>query len=67
MAREYKIFQKGFSLVPKAVSDNDTKGDIELLTSDNKLYFYNGTINDAIVQEDVAATLTNKTLTAPLS
>ena len=66
MAREYKIFQKGFSLVPKAVSDNDTKGDIELLTSDNKLYFYNGTINDAIVQEDVAATLTNKTLTAPV-
>lgn len=32
MAREYKIFQKGFSLVPKAVSDDDTKGDIELLT-----------------------------------
>jgi len=70
MAKEYKNFQKGFSLVPKAATldgpYNDTKGDIELLSSTNKLYFYNGTINDAIVQENIQATLSLKTLTAPV-
>jgi hypothetical protein len=70
MAKEYKNFQKGFSLVPKAATldgpYNNTKGDIELLSSTNKLYFHNGTINDAIVQENIQATLSLKTLTAPV-
>lgn len=70
MASQYKIFTKGISLVPKAaIGDgpyNGIKGDIELLSSTNKLYFYNGTINDPIVQENVAATLSNKILTAPV-
>lgn len=70
MANQYKNFQKGFSLVPKAATldgpYNAVKGDFELLSSTNKLYFHNGTINDAIVQENVQATLSLKTLTAPV-
>lgn len=70
MASQYRIFQKGISLIPKAATldgpYNSIKGDLELLSSTNKLYFHNGTINDPVVQENVAATLANKTLTAPV-
>jgi len=60
----YQSFTKGLSVVPKVTTENDTKGDIELLTSDNKLRFYNGTVNDPMVTETVSATLTNKTIAA---
>lgn len=62
----YKNFTRGIAVVPKATSENATKGDIEVLTSNDKLHYYNGTVNDAVVTETVTATLTNKTLTAPI-
>lgn len=62
----YKNFLKGIGIIPKAISENSKKGDVEVLTSNNKLHFHNGTINDPIVQENVQATLTLKTLTSPV-
>ncbi len=57
----YRNFHYGVSLVGKGSTGNTYKGDIEFLTSTNKFYIYNGTVNDPIVSETVAATLTNKT------
>lgn len=68
MPKEYKSFIKGISLVPNSSNLNNTKGDLEVAVfspSVSKLYFFNG-INDAVVQENLQATLTNKTLTSPV-
>lgn len=59
---KYSRFTPGFAVVPKGSSQSTIKGEIEFLTSDNKLYLHNGTVNDPIVQETTAATLTNKTM-----
>jgi hypothetical protein len=59
----YTRLLQGLGLVPKASSENAVRGDLEVLTT-GKMYLHNGTINDAIVQENIAATLTNKTIDA---
>ncbi len=65
--KEYKNFIKGIAITPKGTSESQKAGELEVRSDDNnKLYLHNGTINDAVVQEDVTATLTNKTLTAPV-
>lgn len=58
----YKNFQKGLAIVPKASTESNVKGEMEVLTSDSKLRFFNGTVNDPVVTETVTATLTNKTI-----
>jgi hypothetical protein len=63
MATSNKSFVIGIGLVPNATSKNAVKGDLEALTTDNKLHFF-GASNDAVVTETVAATLTNKTIDA---
>ena len=60
MANQYKNFEKGIALIPKASSDNDTKGDLEVLTT-GKLQYHNGTDSSPVVTEDHTATLKNKT------
>ena len=66
MATSYKNFLNGIGIIPKSVSESTEKGDIEFLTTDDKLYYYNGSVNDPLVSETVTATLTNKTLTSPV-
>ena len=66
MATSFKNFLNGIGIVPKSVSESTEKGDIEFLTTNNKLHFYNGSVNDPIVGETISATLTNKTLTSPV-
>lgn len=61
MAEVRKNLKIGVGLIPNSTSQNAVKGDIETLTSDNKLHFF-GASNDALVSETVAATLTNKSL-----
>jgi hypothetical protein len=59
----YSRFRDGLAIIPKGSTQSDTKGELEFLTTTNKLYIQNGTINDPIVSETVSATLTNKVLT----
>lgn len=63
MGAGFKDFIKGIALVPNTTTQNTTKGDLETLTTDDKLHFF-GVANDAVVTETVSATLTNKTLDA---
>lgn len=55
-------FLNGISLVPKTTLVSDTKGELEVLTSDGKLYYHNGTTRSPAVTEAHSATLTNKTI-----
>ena len=66
MAFNFKSIWEGLKLVGKAASTADSLGDIEVLTSDNKVHFHNGTTVSPIVTEAHSATLTNKTLTSPV-
>lgn len=66
MAISFKNFLNGIGIVPKSVSESTEKGDIEFLTTNDKLHIFNGSVNDPIVSETVTATLTNKTLTSPI-
>lgn len=61
----YKKFLQGIGLIPKASSENAVLGDLEVLSSNNKLHFHNGTINDPVVTEVDVATLTHKTINGP--
>lgn len=62
LTKTYKNFVNGIAIDPKSVSQNALLGDVEVLSGDNKIHFHNGTINDPLVSEAAAATLTNKTL-----
>jgi len=64
MASGFKNIVKGIGVVPNASTLNTTKGDLEYLSSDNKLRIHNGTTNEAVVTETAGATLTNKTIAA---
>lgn len=66
MAISFKNFLNGIGIVPKGVSESTEKGDIEFLTTNDKLHIFNGSVNDPIVSETIAATLENKTLDAPV-
>lgn len=59
----YNNFINGLGIVPKGSTGNSSKGDLEVLTTNNKLHFFNGSVNDPVVTETVSATLTNKILT----
>jgi hypothetical protein len=66
---KYKNFLQGIAVLPKSISESSLLGEIEVLNTTNKLYFYNSATygSDAIVQENVPATLSNKTLNLPLA
>lgn len=59
----FRIF-KGLNLVPKSTSTSDSLGDMEVVSSTNKVSFHNGTGTSPIVTESHSATLTNKTMDA---
>lgn len=66
MATEQKKrFIEGIQLTPKAVNTNAVLGDMEVNSATGKLNFYTGSINDPVVTEATAATLTNKTINGP--
>lgn len=60
----FKSFWEGIKIVAKTVTSSSEKGDLEVLDSDSKLYFHNGTVNTPIVTESTASTLTNKDIVA---
>src|SRR5882762_3441693 len=62
MSLNYQNFIEGIAVVPKSTTESSLSGDIEVLLSDNKLRFHNGTVNDPVVTETVVATLTNKSI-----
>lgn len=64
MATSNKSFVIGIGLVPNTTTKNVVKGDLETLTTDDKLHFF-GLINDSVVTETVTATLTGKTINGP--
>lgn len=64
MAKEFKAFQKGIALIPGS-NINDTKGELSV-NSSGLLNYHNGTDSSQVVTATHSATLTNKTLTAPV-
>lgn len=57
-------FAEGLGIIPKTTTTADTAGEMEFLTSDNKLRLHNGTSLSPVVTEAHSATLTNKTIDA---
>lgn len=47
----YRDFLQGLQIVPKASTSNARMGDLEVLSSDGKLYYHNGSVNSAVVTE----------------
>jgi hypothetical protein len=59
-----KKFLLGLKIVPKASTEVDSLGELEVLSSNNKLQFHNGTTVSPVVTEAHSAVLTNKTIDA---
>jgi hypothetical protein len=57
-----KKFRFGFGILPKQTTEIDSKGELEVLDSDSKLRYHNGTSASPVVTESHSATLTNKTI-----
>lgn len=57
-------FLQGIRLIPVSSTAVDTKGELEVLDSNGKLNFHNGTTASPMVTEAHSATLTNKTIDA---
>jgi hypothetical protein len=55
-------FLRGLGLIPKASTEIDTQGELEVLSSDGKLRYHNGTSVSPVVTESHAATLANKSI-----
>lgn len=64
MAQSYTNFPKGTAIVPKSASENSEVGDLEVLSSDNRMYYFDGVSNDAITTDIVVTELKNKTIDA---
>jgi len=65
----YRKFIRGLTLPPKVTSQNNHTGDMEVLLSDGKLYFYNNLQvlqNSPMVTENHTATIKNKIYDAPV-
>jgi hypothetical protein len=58
----FKRFFQGINIVPKATTTASGAGDLEFVTSSNKLNLHNGSTISPIVTESHTATLTNKTI-----
>jgi len=66
MASNFRRLTDGIQLVPKASTTASLAGELDFSTASNKLNLHNGTISSPVVTEAGTATLTNKTLTAPV-
>ena len=67
MALNLRKFLEGLRIIPKSGAGTiDSAGEMEVLSSNNKLQYHNGTSKSPVVTEDHQATLTNKTLTSPV-
>lgn len=60
MAFSFKKFWKGINIVPKSSSDNASQGDVEVLSTDTKAHYHNGTTNSPIVTETHASQGANR-------
>jgi hypothetical protein len=62
MALNFKKIWNGLKLVKKAASTSDSSGDLEVVTvsGKDKLHYYDGTSNSAVVTETHTAVLENK-------
>jgi len=60
----YRKWFKGIQVKPKAVSESNEQGDLEVLSTDGKLRHHNGTSNSPVVTEAHSATLTSKSIDA---
>lgn len=56
----------GLRLIPKASGTNSNAGDMEFLTSDNKIHVFNGTVDSALATES-GATLTDPNITVKVN
>lgn len=59
-----KKFWNGVRIVAKSVLGSDTKGELEVLDSDGKLNYHNGSTRSPVVTESHTATIINKTVNA---
>lgn len=68
MALNFSVFKKnGIRVFGHSGSNaSDQLGEIEVLFSDNKIYYHNGTFSSPLVTESGTATLTNKTFVNPI-
>lgn len=66
MSLKFQNFFYGVGLVPNASDVNAQKGQLNVVTGDGKLYYHNGTSSSPVVTESHQATLSNKTLDAPI-
>lgn len=57
-----KKFLLAIGLVPKPASEINEQGELEVLSSDGKIHYHNGTSVSPVVTESHVATLTNKTI-----
>ena len=64
MSVSIRKFLEGLGLKPKAATTIDTKGELEVLDSDGRLYFHDGTSVNKVVSATSTDTLTNKTIDA---
>ena len=62
MAFNIRKFLEGLKIVPKSSTSIDSAGEMEVLSSDNKLQYHNGTSKSPVVTEAHSATLSNKTI-----
>ncbi len=60
-----KAFLRALRIFPKASTEIDSLGEFEVLSSDNKARFHNGTTASPVVTESHSSTLTNKTINGP--
>lgn len=61
----FRRILEGLRLIPKATLTLDEKGDFQVLDSDGKPYYHNGTSSSPLITASSTDTLTNKTLTSP--
>lgn len=63
----FKKFLQGIKIVPKTSTGSSSIGDLEVLSTDGKLYYRGNSGNSPVVTESQPATLTNKTLESAIS
>lgn len=64
MIKYFKRFFEGIRIIPKSATTSSNKGDLEVLDSDGRIYFHNGSSNEKLVTEFSTDTLQNKTINA---
>lgn len=60
----YRKWFKGITIKSKASSESNELGDLEVLTSNNKVHFHNGTSSSPILTESHTGTISNKSIDA---